>query len=396
MYTFCCVIPVMRNSECVTDIIRRAKQQITQVLVIDGTLEGICAGTVPEGVEVIHQTAGRSAMIHTAFSLLEERGIDYMVLLESTGHYMPEDLASFTVCLQKNDRTLAVGCREFIELEQDEKLPHRKWANRLFRLETGIKLSDAASTFRAYPVKYVRQLRLSKSEQTDLETELLVRSAWSNLEIRSLRVRCNPRMPGPERKSIASTHAKLLSLCLLPYRKQPDFRPEQEKLHFSLFRPKEFFKYLLQENASPGSLAGAAFLGTYSAVLPLFGFHTPVVLYLATVFRLNRFLAFMIQHPFAMSPLTPFLCIELGYFMRNGEWLTEFTWQTLGRGIFLRIWEWLLGSLALAPLFAVCSATVTYISALYVQKKIRLKFRAEYRRQIESGANDESQNENMN
>ncbi len=390
MYSFCCVIPVIKNAYNVPDIIRRAKLQIP-VLVIDGTMEGLDARELPPDTEIIHQTAGRSAMLTTAFTLLEERGIDYMVLLEPSYHYYPEDLASFCVCLQKNDRTLAVGCREFIEEENcDQKLPHRNWAKRLFRMETGIRLSDAASTFRAYPVKYICKLlpHLSKSGKADMETELLVRAAWSNLEIRALRVRCNPQIPGPERKSITYTHLKLLGLCLLPYRKQEDFRPEQEQFHFSIFRPKEFFAYLIRENASPRSLAGAAFLGTYCAVLPLFGFHTAAVLYFATIFRLNRFLAFMIQHPFAMSPLTPFLCVELGYFLRNGEWLTEFTWQTLGRGFIFRIWEWLLGSLVLAPLFAVLSAVTTYLCALSVQKKIRLKFRADYRRQITDEQNN--------
>ncbi len=401
MYSFCCVIPVIKNTESVPDMIRRAKLQMSTVLVIDGTLEGMDLRLLPPETEVIHQTAGRAAMLRTAFALLQERQIDYMVLLDPTEHYFPEDLSVFSVCLQKNDRTLAIGCRDFLE-EQDSdglSLPCRNWSNRFFRLETGIKISDAASTFRAYPVKYVCRLlpHLGKSDRIELEAELLVRAAWSNLEIRTLRVRCNPRVPRIPDPAVAKavgyrlayTHLKLLLLCLLPYRKQEDFRPEQEKLHFSLFRPKEFFSYLLRENASARSLAGAAFLGTYCAVLPLFGFHTPVVLYLATIFRLNRFLAFMIQHPFAMSPLTPFLCIELGYFMRNGEWLTEFTWQTLGRGIFYRIWEWLLGSLALAPLFAVLSAVTVYICAFYVQKKIRLKFRADYRRQITDGQTED-------
>ena len=143
---------------------------------------------------------------------------------------------------------------------------------------------------------------------------------------------------------------------------------------------KQFFSYLLKENASPGELAAAAFTGTYCAVLPLFGLHTPVVLYFATVFRLNKFLAFMIQHPFVLLPITPFLCIELGYLMRHGQWLTDISLQTVFYEIHYRILEWLLGSLVLAPVFAVLSAVITYFSAAYLQKKIRLNFWAKQRK----------------
>lgn len=380
MYTFCCVIPVTENSDTVQNIIFRAAQQKIKVLVTDGTTEGV---SVPDGVEIIHQTAGRRAMFRTALDLLEKRGIDYMILLDPTGHYYPEDIEAFTTCLQKNDYTLAVGSRNFAVGEDDNgkegELPTRKFANVMFRLETGLRVGDAASTFRAYPVKYINKLKISDLEQFDYETELLVRAAWANLEIRSLRIRYNTQLPEVRKKRHLRTHIKLLGLCLLPYRKQ-NLSPLPQ-LKFSIFRPKQFFTYLVNENASPTSLAAAAFTGTYCAVLPLFGFHTPVVLYLATVFRQNRFLAFMIQHPFTLSPLTPFLCIELGYFLRHGEWLTDFNWNTLGRGLLLRIWEWLLGSLALAPAFAALSAVTVYLCAVYVQKRIRLKFRAEYRKQ---------------
>ena len=79
-------------------------------------------------------------------------------------------------------------------------------------------------------------------------------------------------------------------------------------------------------------------------------------------------MAFNIQHLF-MPPLTPFLCIEAGYFLRHGCFLTEFTMRTIVSEGLSRIWEWLLGSLILAPLFAILTGCTVYFTAALWQKR---------------------------
>ncbi len=122
----------------------------------------------------------------------------------------------------------------------------------------------------------------------------------------------------------------------------------------------------MSENSTPGALAAAAGVGTLLAVLPLLGLHGVVILYAAARLHLNKLMAFNIQHIF-MPPLTPFLCIELGYYLRHGRFLTEFTMQTLFEQGVSRIAEWLLGSLILAPVFAVITSGIVYFTALAVQ-----------------------------
>jgi hypothetical protein len=70
-----------------------------------------------------------------------------------------------------------------------------------------------------------------------------------------------------------------------------------------------------------------------------------------------------------MPPLVPALCIEAGYFMRHGEWLTEFSLQTLGYQALQRFYEWFLGSLILAPVLAAGVGVVTYYLAAMVSQK---------------------------
>jgi hypothetical protein len=69
-----------------------------------------------------------------------------------------------------------------------------------------------------------------------------------------------------------------------------------------------------------------------------------------------------------MPPIVPALCIELGYYLRHGHWLTELSLKTLGYQALERIYEWFLGSLLLAPFLAVLVGALTYLLAQTVQK----------------------------
>jgi hypothetical protein len=92
-----------------------------------------------------------------------------------------------------------------------------------------------------------------------------------------------------------------------------------------------------------------------------------VILYVCIRLNLNKIMALAIQNLY-MPPFTPFLCIELGYFMRHGTFLREASLQTIVRELPYRFWEWLLGSLVIAPIAAILSGLITYVTAKRLQK----------------------------
>jgi hypothetical protein len=67
-----------------------------------------------------------------------------------------------------------------------------------------------------------------------------------------------------------------------------------------------------------------------------------------------------------MPPLVPALCIEAGYYVRHGEFLTEISMTTLGYQALERVYEWIIGSLILAPLIAVMVGLTVYIVCVYI------------------------------
>lgn len=137
-----------------------------------------------------------------------------------------------------------------------------------------------------------------------------------------------------------------------------------------MLRPLRSLKMLLAENSSPGQLAAAGGLGIFLGALPLIACHTIAILLAAGFFRLNK-IAALSTSQLCMPPLVPALCIEAGYFMRHGRFLTEISMDTLGYQGLERIYEWLLGSLLLGPILAALTAAVIYLMALGVTRERR-------------------------
>jgi uncharacterized protein (DUF2062 family) len=100
--------------------------------------------------------------------------------------------------------------------------------------------------------------------------------------------------------------------------------------------------------------------------LPLFFFHTLAILFVAGYFRLNK-IAALAASQLCMPPIVPAVCIETGYFLRHGKFLTEISLETLGYQALERIWEWLLGSLLVAPVIGLATGVFVYALAVTVR-----------------------------
>lgn len=372
---YCCVIPVYNNAGTIEDVVQRTLQFSDDVLVID---DGSTDADLQEklknyAVQTIRheKNSGKGAALLTALNILKERGFDYMITLDGDGQHFPEDIPAVIRILEgESEGALLVGARDF----NDPNVPEssrfgRAFSNFWMGVESGISVDDCQSGFRAYPVKYVAQIRCF-SHHYNLETEILTRSAWAGMKIVNFPVRSyypvreeriSHFRPFKDNWRISLVHAMLILRRLLPVPCKKLVK-NREKAWWDFFKPQNFFKWLLADDVSPGGLAAAAALGTFLAVLPLFGLHGAVILYAAARLHLNKLMAFNIQHIF-MPPVTPFLCIELGFYLRYGKFLTEFNAETLWQQAFDRIGEWLLGSLILSWVFAAVTGGAVYLIA---------------------------------
>lgn len=145
-------------------------------------------------------------------------------------------------------------------------------------------------------------------------------------------------------------------------------RPSGRVWRLFLLHPVRLIRFLVAEHASPRSLALAGAFGAFAGTLPLIGLHTVLVYYGAHRLKLNRLLA-LGANQLGMPPLVPALCIEVGYYLRHGEWLTEISMRTLGREAPQRFWEWAIGSLLVGPALAVVVGGAVWLLAVWTQRR---------------------------
>lgn len=236
------------------------------------------------------------------------------------------------------------------------------------KIQTGWHLEDPASPLRIYPLALIDHLRLFQGGEA-LATEILVKSAWADVPLSEVRLAADAAGFRTARESawrsvwrfLLNIHYTLRSVLPVPHRKLVT-RAGTPGDAISVWRPMRSLRTLLRENASPTQLALAAAMGVFLGTLPLIALHTLFIILTATYFRLNK-VAALAASQLCMPPVVPALCIEIGYLMRHGRFLTEISLETIGYQALERLYEWLIGSLALAPLLACLMGGITFVLA---------------------------------
>lgn len=372
------VIPLYNHGASVRAVAMGALAQQPAVTVVDD-------GSTDGGAEQLHGlpvrllshpgNCGKGAAIMTALRDAAERGVTHLVTLDADGQHDPADLPKFLAAIAANPEAITVGCRDMTGTDVPGSSRFgRSFSNFWLRLQTGWSLGDTQSGYRAYPVAILAQLPLKQTRYA-FEVEVLVRAAWAGVPLAEVPVAVY-YPPGRERVShfdkfrdnlrltVLNTGLTMRSVAPWPHRKIITDRTSGDKI--SVLRPLRSIRQLLTEHLSPRQLAAAAALGVFLGTLPLIAAHTIAILFAASYLRLNK-VAAVSASQLCIPPLVPALCIETGYYLRNGRFLTEFTLETLGRQGLARLYEWLLGSLLLAPLLALAVGAVVYLLALIVR-----------------------------
>ncbi len=380
-----CVIPHYNHFGTVLTVAAGARRHLEDVRVIDdgsgAVPEGFAENLAALGVRLLRhdRNRGKGAALLTAARELAADGVTHMIVIDADGQHDPEVLPRFVAAIKEHPDAVVVGCRDFAHAAEVPRASRfgRGFSNFWCRLETGVKCSDTQSGFRAYPVSGLTALRF-RCRRYNFEIEALVKLLWSGYSLVELDIPVSYTPPGgrishfdPWRDNLRLTllHTCLVTRQLLPVPHRKLVRSSAPACGWGeLLHPVAFLRRLLRENADPAGLAASAAVGTFLAVLPLVGIHMAVILYVCIRLKLNKVMALTIQNLF-MPPLSPFLCIETGYFMRHGRFWTTFTLRDCLGELHLRLYEWLLGSLLLAPLFAVAAWIAVYAAASAVRAR---------------------------
>ena len=127
-------------------------------------------------------------------------------------------------------------------------------------------------------------------------------------------------------------------------------------------RTRALWQRAKNERASPGQIGWAVGVGVFAGCTPALGFHGPVALTLATVFKLNRMWAWLGSRVANVVTL-PFIVyaeVQLSHRLRTGVWMT------LDRQHILDGWrtllvDWLIGLLPVGGALGVTMGVVAFV-----------------------------------
>jgi glycosyltransferase involved in cell wall biosynthesis len=376
------LIPVYNHPETIRDVVVRTLEIHDRVMVVDdGSDIDVADLLTGLNVQVIRheKNMGKGAAILTGVREAAKLGTTHIITIDADGQHDPRDIKKFSPVIVQNPHAIIVGKRDF----QNSNAPGssvfgRSFSNFWMRVHTGKSVGDVQSGFRAYPLAVLERLNL-QARRYSFEVEVLVKAAWAGIRI--LDVDISVYYPPAEERvshfrgfmdnfriSMLNTKLTLRSITPFPHRK---ILFEDSGKPVTVLHPVKSLKSLLTENSSPEKLSAATALGIFLGALPLIAIHTITIIITAGFFRLNRPAALGASQ-LCIPPFVPALCIEVGYFMRNGRFLTDISMETIGYQALQRLYEWLIGSLLVGPVMAIIVGLLVYVAAIVIRKKIRL------------------------
>lgn len=380
------VIPVYNQPERLREVVCRCLEKCPRILIVDDGSEPRIAPVLADlPVEVLRHEVnqGKAQAIRTAACHLRAQGATHMITLDADGQHYPEDLPTMMEAIREHPEALIVGVRDFQRAVAPASSRFgRAFGNFWVRVQTGARVHDIQSGFRAYPVAVIERLPC-RARRYAFEVEIVVRALWGGVKVHEVGVQVY--YPKPEHRNshfhklrdnlrlvVLNTHLTMRSMIPWPHRQVGGSYAQGP---ITVWHPLRSIRTLLMERATPQELALAVALGVFLGAVPLIACHTLVILVAAALLRLNR-IAAVAASQLCMPPVVPAICIEAGHFLRFGRFLTLDGIESLRSASFLELgymgleclWDWCIGSLLVGAILSLALGLTTYVVARGLQR----------------------------
>lgn len=156
------VMPAYNEAATIAEIVRRARQQIERVIVVDdGSGDDTAAQAEASGAVVLRQATnrGKGASLWRGMHYAVERGADAVITLDADGQHRPEDIPKLLAAHRRWPGRPIIAAR----LERRECAPPlRRFANGMADFwvswAAGCPIADTQSGFRLYPAELLRRV----------------------------------------------------------------------------------------------------------------------------------------------------------------------------------------------------------------------------------------------
>ena len=315
---------------------------------------------------------GKGSAILTGASYAREHGFTHILTIDADGQHDPKEIPLFVEAVRVKPQAIIIGVRKF-----DGTVPFgsrfgREFGNFWVHVQTGKTVRDIQSGYRCYPVELLRVLNVH-SVRYAFEVEVVVRALWAGFEESEVnvsvvypenRISHFSQWKDNARLTVLNTWLTLRSMLPLAHRQYIQTEGEIKR--------KSYAQTLRENLSASGSTlrnALSSAWGIFCGSIALPGIRQIFLFWGAGWWNLNRLLCVGFEK-LCIGPFVPALCIEVGYFIRHGHFLTEFNLTTLGRQALQRVWEWVLGSFVVAPALAGITFLIVLIVGWFLHRSL--------------------------
>lgn len=366
---FCVIVPTYNNQKTLKKVLDSILDFTQNIIIVND-------GSTDETSEILKQYSqftqihhpkniGKGRALRNGFRKAIEMNFEYAITIDSDGQHFASDIPNFIAEIQKEPNSLLIGSRNMTQENVPKKSSFgNKFSNFWFQFETGIKLEDTQSGFRLYPLKLIpKQFYTNKFE---FEIEVIVRSAWKGIIVKNIPIqilydpteRVSHFRPFKDFTRISILNTVLVLNALL-YIKPRDFFRRAKKKGFKKF----FLEDILESGDSNFKKSAAIALGVFIGISPFWGFQTVLLLFFATIFKLNKVIAYMASNV-SFPPFIPFVIygsLKMGsFFVSTDAPLILDSSLTLD-DIQKNATQYIVGSLTLASVLALSSGLLSYM-----------------------------------
>jgi len=172
------VIPAYQEEKYVSEVARRARAQLQNVLVVDdGSTDATSDRARSAGVDVVvhPQNRGKGESIKTGLHYWLQRGSEYVVLLDADGQHLPEEISRFVeAAASDNQAKIFVGSRmnDTSTMPFVRRIVNRYVSGKISRA-CGQQIPDTQCGFRMLHRDIIPEV-LSGASRFEYETEMLI------------------------------------------------------------------------------------------------------------------------------------------------------------------------------------------------------------------------------
>ncbi len=379
---FLAVIPLYNHGKTVRQVVQGCLRCGWPVLVVDdgSTDEGpLSLRSLQVTVLRLPTNRGKGEAVLQAAAWARENGFTHILTLDADGQHNPQDLALLAQSARQYPQSIIIGARRFEgpDVPASSKFG-RKFAGFWVHLQTGKAVSDMQSGLRCYPVQLLEVVKCW-CRRYAFEVEIVVRALWAGFGVNEVQVSVFYPPAGKRvshfhkladnlRLTLINTHLTMRSMLPFPHRQYACPAGSAAGV-----KKRGYWEVMLENLRQKDSITRNAFSsawGIFCGSIALPGVRQVMLFWGAGWWNLNKILSISFEK-LCIGPFVPALCIEAGFFMRNGRFLTEFTLQTLGRQFLQRVWEWVLGSLVVAPLLAAAAFLIVWIIGYFLHRSLK-------------------------